>query len=47
MSVEEAKLLLNDLNLTDEEISQVIADLKILCEVAAEVYRRTKHQRAA
>lgn len=47
LTIEEARKLLKDLELTDEEIIKVILDLKVLCEIAANIYKKQRLGKAA
>jgi hypothetical protein len=47
LSLEEAKILIGDPSISDADIIKIINDLKILCEVAADLYRYENAKRAA
>jgi hypothetical protein len=47
LSLEEARKLLDDPAISDEALLSIIADLKILCEVAAHLYKKENINKAA
>jgi hypothetical protein len=47
LTLAEARRLINDDAIADEELRIIIEDLKILCEVAAHLYRKQALDKAA
>jgi hypothetical protein len=47
ISLEEARALVCDPNITDKQLQIIIDDLKILCEVASYLYKKENAKRAA